>query len=296
MAEEIKPAPVRSGHKNRTIALVLIGIGALILLSNIGALSAALWSLIWPLGMLAVGLDLITQGRQRRRITIYALAALVLLTPLIAGSQLLDRDRGGFQRRERVEQFALADVDRVRATIAQTAGDLEIEALRDRDTDVVQVSSDGAVTSYTTQGRVGVLEIAPDTRWGVGDLDVELTPNVPLDLRIDVAAGSADPLDFRGLQLERLDLTLGAGDTSLILPERGAMEITVNGTIGEIEITIPDELAARVEVQTDLGELDYDEDRFRSEDGVLISENYRDDAPNRATIRINAGPGEVTIK
>lgn len=286
-------------RSRRNLPLVLIGIGLLILIANAGTLGSILWSVVWPIGLIAVGIDLITEGRDRRRIGIGALLGVLVLSPLIGGAQLVD------QGRERVEianrpggeqRLGLVDVDRVRAQVRQTAGSLRIEALDEDSQDAARVEHAEQQLDYRIEDRIAILEIAPDQGWGGGELDLRLTQRVPLDLTIDVAAGSASPLDFEELQLERLDLTVNAGEAEVKLPDHGVMDVTVAGGVGSIEIEVPDDLNARIEIDSGIGEAEYDEDRFQEQDGVLLSNDYDAESPNHATIRITSSASRIAIK
>lgn len=282
----------------RHLPLVLIGIGLLVLVSNVGPFGSVLWSVLWPVGLIAVGVDLITEGRQRRRIGLSALLGVVALAPLVGGARFVDAGRAelrniGTGRSE--PRLALADVDRLRAQIRQTAGELEIEALPDDSAEVARVDREGRISSYATAERIGVLDVTTRDQWG-GDVELQLTRGVPLDLTIDIAAGSAKPLNFENLQLEKLDLTLRTGEAEMRLPDRGVMDVTVSGGVGRIEIDVPDELPARIIVESGIGEIEYDEDRFQTQNGELISEGYSAEAPSRATIRIKNAIGEIEIK
>lgn len=300
MSEQDRSTPAKAGLlPRRHLPLVLIGIGLLILVSNAGPFGSVLWSVLWPVGLIAVGVDLITEGRQRRRIGLGALLGVVALTPLIGGARFVDRGRAEFQnfgRPAAAERVELADVDRVRAQIRQTAGDLQIEALPDDSSEVARVDREGQINSYTTEDRIGVLDVTTNQRWGMGDLDLRLTRRVPLDLTVDLAAGSAEDLDLRHLQLEKLDLTVRAGDAGVRLPDQGVMDINVSGGVGSVEIDVPNDLPTQIIVDPGISEMEYDRDRFQEQNGALVSEGYSAEAPNRATIRISNSVGEIEIK
>lgn len=299
MSEQYSTPPAApAARPRRLLPLVLIGIGLLVLVSNAGPLGSMLWSVLWPIGLVAVGVDLITEGRQRRRIGISALLSLVVLAPLIGGARLMDGGsaelrndmRGGAE-----SHLALGDVDRVRAEIHQMAGELEIGALPDDSSAVVRINDEGRIKSRVVEDRIGELDVTTREHWG-GDVELQLTRGVPLDLTIDLAAGSAKPLNFEELQLEKLDLKLRTGEAEVLLPERGVMDVMVSGDVGSVQIRVPEELPAQIILESGIGETEYDEDRFREENGVLVSEGYSAEAPNRATIRINNSVGEIEIK
>lgn len=297
MPEEYRSSTV--GRPRSKLPLLLVGLGLLILTAKAGPFGSALWSVAWPIVLIAFGIDLITEGRQRRRIGVAALLGMVVLGPVVGGARFVDSAGPGADGPRQAgmqPELVLRDVDRLRAQITQTAGTLSIRALSQSSENVASVGRDGQINSYTTEDRTGVLEVAPGGSWHGGDLDLRLTRRVPLDLTVDVAAGSAEPLDFEDLQLEKLNLTVRAGQAEIKLPERGVIDVTINGGIGNVEIEVPDELAARIELASSIGDAEYDEDRFQNQDGVLLSQGYSEDAPNRVTIHVTNSAGNIEIK
>jgi predicted membrane protein len=127
------------------------------------------------------------------------------------------------------------------------------------------------------------------------NLELEMTRDVPLDLTLELGAVDATPLDFEDIKLEKLDLTLGAGRAEITLPDEGVMDITISGVAGEVELEVPDDLAARIEATASVGNIDVD-DRFQLQDGVYVTEDYSDEAENRATIRVTTTAGNIVIR
>lgn len=116
---------------------------------------------------------------------------------------------------------------------------------------------------------LGMVANRDDLRWDIG-----FSPNVPLDLNIHGGVGVAK-VDLSGLQLKRLKLDNGVGETQLTLPvmpasynvdvnggvgettihvsEGTATRMRVNGGVGSIKIRLPETAAARIEIQGGLG-------------------------------------------
>jgi hypothetical protein len=283
-------------RSRRHLPILLIVFGVLILAANAGPVGSVLWSVAWPIGLIAVGIDLITEGRQRRRIAVGALVGMIALTPLIGGARWINAGRAQLQGGADAPSLALQNVDRVQARVTQPWGDLHIEALPDDSPDVARVDREGLVESYTTDDRIGMLEVSPGRQLRGDELNLELTRRVPLDLTIDLATGSDRELNLEELQLEKLNLNVQAGDATVKLPRRGVMDINISGLVSDLEIEVPDDLPARIVVDSTISDIEYDEDRFREEDGVLVSNDYNDSAPNRATINISTGAGDIEIK
>ncbi len=80
-----------------------------------------------------------------------------------------------------------------------------------------------------------------------------------------------------------------------MLPAYGVIDVTVDSFAGNVRIKVPEELAARIEVNH-LGQLDIGS-RFRQQGSarVFVSDDYTPDAPNRAFIRVTTRGGNVEI-
>ncbi|MDX1991663.1 MAG: hypothetical protein SF029_04715 [bacterium] len=85
-----------------------------------------------------------------------------------------------------------------------------------------------------------------DLRW-----DVRLSPSVPLKLNIEGGVGPA-VVDLNGLQLTRLTMEGGVGETTVNLPE-GTYPVSVEGGVGAMHLTIPDNAALRLNIEGGVG-------------------------------------------
>jgi predicted membrane protein len=288
-------SPVLPKRSNRNIAMLLIVAGAIILLYNSGALGSILFSTLMPIVLIAFGFDLLTDGVQRRRAITGALLASVVLTPFVAVAHLVapERPRSASNSSERDYIGTVEDIDQVRAHVRLTAGQLSIGGLSRGNREVVAFESEGGQEpEFHRENRVAFLDI---NRPVDDNLELEMTRDVPLDLTLELGAVDATPLDFEDIKLEKLDLTLGAGRAEITLPDEGVMDITISGVAGEVELEVPDDLAARIEVSASVGNIDVD-DRFQLQDGVYVTEDYSDEAENRATIRVTTTAGNIVIR
>lgn len=117
---------------------------------------------------------------------------------------------------------------------------------------------------------LGKIKNHDELRWEIG-----LSQHVPLDLNIHGGVGVAK-LDLTDLQLKRLKIDNGVGETQLTLPvmpsaynvdvnggvgettinvpEGAAVHMKVNGGVGSIKIRLPESAAARIDIQGGLGD------------------------------------------
>lgn len=116
---------------------------------------------------------------------------------------------------------------------------------------------------------LGAIKNHDDLRWDIG-----LSQHVPLDLNIHAGVGVAK-LDLSDLQLKRLKIDNGVGETQLTLPvmpaaynveinsgvgettinvpDGAVVHMKVNGGVGSVKIRLPESAAARVDVQGGIG-------------------------------------------
>ncbi|MDP9309888.1 MAG: cell wall-active antibiotics response protein [Chloroflexota bacterium] len=297
---EPSPLPSTAGavpkRSNKHIALLLIVAGAAISLLNSGPVGAVIWSVVFPLALLTVGVDLITQGRERRRIAVAALIAAAALAPLIGAAQLVEPQRpekvASLRRQNQIGSITNAEL--VQAQVQLTAGHLRIEALDDESDALVAVGSDGKVIhSLSHERQTAMVDI--EHPFNVGELDLRVTRRLPVELSIKMGSGNLAPIDLEDILLAKLAIEQTTGNLDLKLPNDGIIDVTLANEFGDVEVEVPEELAARIEVNAKFGDVDVD-DRFELKDGAYVSDNYREDAPNRATIRINKTAGNVEIR
>jgi hypothetical protein len=278
------------------LALLLIGAGITFLLQSTGLVSDAVWNVAWPLALIALGFDLVTDGGQRRRIMIGTLLAALFCVPIVSVASFFEEaqvEQEAGHGREAAEVFE--GINELQAKVALTAGDLSISDMSGSSDRVVDLGRGGTITRREQHDRLGILEMGTE---GLkeDDLDLRFRRDLPLDLTVEIGFGSADPLDFQHIALKRLNLNIGAGDTELTLPQEGVVDVAITiGTLGNVDIEIPDEMPARIVVNSSLSNFDID-DRFKKEqDGAYVTEDYDPNAPNRTMITINSTAGDINV-
>ncbi|RLG20401.1 hypothetical protein DRN74_05625 [Candidatus Micrarchaeota archaeon] len=305
--------------------IVFISAGVLLLLSNLGYLSPLSWSVVWrlwPLLLVALGIDLLI-GRRSVIGAIFSTIAVVLLiggivvlallTPSIpavsdwiAPLELPTWIRPEFETRH--VEYPLQGVEQAKVYIDWSSVPGYLSALEDSpnliegDIDYRgQLTFDASVVG----GRANVkLDSSFFGLWSFGDQsgkrwDVRLSPEVSLDLRLDTGSGPCD-FDLTGLQISKLVLDAGSGPIDLTLPSGSTFEAEIDGGSGSITIVLPESVGARVELDAGSGPFNPDE-RFelvrgkRYGDGVWETDNYGT-AEHTITLKIDQGSGTVNIR
>ena len=285
--------------------LLLIGLGVIFLLNNVGVLDWSVWQgllRLWPVLLIAVGLDLLLGRRLPWAAPIIALAVLALIGVLL---WRVDMQQGGAITNAPITQ-PLDGATRADVEIAAGIGTLRIGAL-DGGANLIEGTIDRArgervLQDYDVRYGTGYVTLrSQGTRFGLpwwGDSgdhlwSIMLNPNVPTALRLNTGVGIAN-VDLSRLQITKLDLNTGVGEATLTLPAQGQGRADVNGGVGATTIIIPEGMAVRIDATTGLGDLDVPDDYRRSGD-VYTSPNY-DTATDRMELQVKGGIGDITIE
>jgi len=282
------------------LPLLLIALGILLLLSNLGYLGWDVWAKLarlWPLFLIAAGIDLML-GRGGLR---WWLATLVLLA-LVALAALVVLDVA-FPGTEHAIRRELGEAKRASIEISCSGCRLELDGGAGPGVLVEGTVETGWAESLRRSFRVedGAAELVLESQGihpfrgfpsGARDWELSLSPEVPLSLVVSTGVGSAE-LNLAGLQLEWLELEAGVGEVEVVLPARGDYSVRITGGIGEVTVVVPEGLGVRVRAEVGVGELKVPGD-FVRQDGVFLSPDYGA-AGQRVELEVKSGVGKVSI-
>lgn len=287
--------------------LILIGLGVVFLLNNLGVLEWGVWWTLlrmWPILLVAAGIDLLIGRRSR----LGALVAVVLIAALFAGAFWLVWNDVRIDRAEDGEEisYALDGASRAEVVLGPAAGSLRLAALSEP-SDLAQGtirlgSGEDLRRTYDVAGGVASLALesggvvlgpgAPgvdERSW-----DLRLNRDVPLDLQIDLGVGEAE-IDLAGMALEDLEVDMGVGQVVVTLPaEAGDLRATVDGAIGQIVILLPEGLGVRLQMDTALVGRQIPPG-YEQRGDVFLSPGY-EDADQRIDLTVNLAIGNVTVR
>lgn len=296
--------PVRRG--GLVGPLILIGLGIVFLLNNLGILAWSVWDVIfrlWPVLLIAVGLDILIG----RRSVWGSLVALVLMLAVIAGVVWLFAAGivgGEASAGEEIAQ-ALDGATRGEVVIAPAVGNLHVEALPESNnlvSGVVRpVSGERVRRDFAVQDETATFSLRSEGAftpftpgWSGGQgWDLGLNSDVPLDVEISLGAGDAD-VDLTGLTVSDLDMSMGLGQTTVVLPDEGRFRARIDGAIGQTIVVIPAGLEARIRFDTALANRNVPAG-FRRQDDVYTTPGYAS-AEDRVDLEVGMAIGNVTIR
>lgn len=238
------------GYRSLFWPIILIGVGVVWLLGNLGILSDAnlvVLAQLWPLALIAIGLDLIIGRRSPALGAAIGVGVVVLLVILMLA----------FPRQVTRETFveplagataANVNLDLSVWPVSVTALDADSENLMEArvafyDTDPMELRASGdetrtvslthALTSYSNFS-LGFFRGQAD-RWQIG-----LNPTIPIDLNIGSSVGNME-IDLTGTQLRALNVNGAVGNVDIRLPVvADGYPLRASAGTGALNLILPD--------------------------------------------------------
>ena len=258
------------GYRSFFWPIVLIGIGVIMLMANLDLIPAPSLRLLvrlWPLALVVLGLDILIGRRSPILGALIGLGAIALIVLLLYAAPDIGLEPD-FERKtltfneplgsarsaeiavdlERYATTVGSDVDSVDLfnAVLETYTDADYSAHGDqrKTIDLKPVDSSNFGFDWTVASTRNM-------RWEIG-----LSPELPLDLFVDVGSGSAS-LDLFDLMLTELRVDGGSGSTNLAIPKGDASyPVDVNGGSGSFDIEI--EKGAQLDANFDVGSGSFD--------------------------------------
>lgn len=307
---------------NLTGPLILITLGLVFLMANLGILGTSPWQLLWqwwPLILIIIGLEILigVLGRCPAKYAglgyvlsaivgvVVVIAALALVAyVLLAGPQLaggppaatptshFTQPRGNVSRAE-VSLDLLLGTFRASALPAGTGNLLEGDFAGPDNAPPVsrEYQERGGVAFLTLKSSGPRVRLGGGEAWPQGHL--RLSPDVPLVLQVETVMGTLD-LDLRDLRVTDLTLEGVMCTQQVQLPTSGQVVVHVAGVMSTCEITVPAGTAARIH-RKGLAAITVDERRFPRRGEVHESAEFAA-AANRVEITIESVMGTVRVR
>jgi len=290
--------------------IVMIGLGIVFLLNNLGVVSWDIWTTIirlWPLLLIVIGLDILLG----RKPGVWSLISLFLIVGLFsAGAWLVQVTNlvGGGEMYSHSILQPINGANRADVNIDFDVGDLEISmsaksgVLLEGELDIRE--EEALNQDYAIQDGIGYLELGssnaqdyPSWLFNVGgdkhrDWIINLTDEIPMDLSIDTGVGQAT-IDLDGIQLNDLRIDSGIGETRVYLPSSGSFNAWISLGIGELVVYVPSDLMVRIHIDSGLGGKSISGDYIQSGD-VYYSPDFNENG-EWVELYVNGGIGDVRV-
>lgn len=255
---------------------VLIVLGVLLLLQNLGILKIDLWGLVWALALIALGGYLVWGTLNARGHSAGVEPGHVPLDGARIAHVRLEHGAGRMEIRA-----GAAPGDLLTGTFGggldarvQRSGDVLQARLRPRD-------------AFNWPGVIG-----PD-RYSL-DWTLALTPDVPLALNLQTGA-SDNHIDLTGLRVTDLRIECGASSTHVRLPSgSGHTRVDLHYGAASLELQVPEGVAARIRVRGALMSVAIDQRRFPRIGDEYQSPDFAS-ATDRVEIDAEGGVGSLKV-
>ncbi len=253
---------------------ILVAGGILALLYNLGIITINIWTLIWPLFLIALGVWILWGNVFFRRSRVEA-------------EQVTIPAEGASRARIRIHHGAgrlwmrggAGDGYLVNGTFA---GGLDYRTKRNGD--ALDVDMRISEQFFFVWGGVTPL-----------DWDFQLNNSLPLSLDLNTGAGETNA-DLSDLKVDDLRLQTGASASQVTLPAAaGFTHARVEAGVASVNLRIPAGVAARIRVRSGLAGITVDQTRFPRVGDFYMSPDY-DTSANKIDVDIQTGVGSVDIR
>lgn len=288
------------------LPLILIAAGLLVLAGNLGWMDwSTLWSIVelWPVLLIAVGVDLLTQGRYRLIVAIVTVAVVALA--LMGRLPFLSTSTGPAPEVHDVH-VPLDAAEHAEIDIRVGVSELRLSSQSDSDTLVSGTVRTGRGESFRMNtrldGETKVVTLRSEQQGistgpsGGRGWNLSLAPRVPLDLTISTGVGRGQ-FDLEDLVISDLEVDAGVGETiaNLPPPRDGSYEASFETGVGATTVRVPANAAVRVEIDKGLGSVTVRGGFDALGDDVYETPGF-EDADERIEIQIDGGVGAITIE
>lgn len=292
--------------------IILIGVGVIFLLSNLGVITGNPWSVIWqlwPVLLIALGLEILLARSGTTGAIVSALLGLAVvggvLWILIARPALpgFNFNAGGGELKTTTIDYPLKDIRSANVSINFSTGTNTLRALSDSASliagtiahygDLTFDASDAGSQANVRLNSSSVSIVMPfggasQERW-----DVALNPAAAYDVNFEMGVGQST-LDLSKLTITGGRINAGVGTTDLTLPAQGRFTLNIDGGVGTVRIRLPGRMALRVEIDTGIGSFNPG-GRLKALGGDVYETEGFGNADNAITLRIKAGIGSISI-
>jgi hypothetical protein len=282
--------------------IFLLFLGVVLLLQTFNVLPWGLWETLWrfwPVLVIMIGLAILF-----RNFNVWLLS---LLTIIILGGSLgiaiWQNNNIQIDITTRNYSQPIGNLEQSQVDIDFTAGQLMISDLHGTSISFFEAQAEarGDISSmdvnFNQDGKLGRLSLdsVNQQHWPTVGIswNVDFTTKIPIAFDIKSTA-STNNLELGDLRISDFHLNTNASTSEINLPSpSGTMLVNIEANAAALDITIPDNAEAKVDVTTNLSTLNID-NRFIKEGNYYITKNYNN-ASNRIELEIRSKVSTVTI-
>jgi hypothetical protein len=292
-------------HRNgAAVPTFFISLGVILLLSNFDQIAWSAWDVvlvIWPVFLVAVGLDIIFG---RRSFWLGLLVSILVISLFIGVLRYFESDLVGKNLAVDTIEQTISGANQAEITVRPLVSYLLLADLEDSENlvegKIRHLPGEKIKQTYLVQDGKGVFTLespggtiffpsvpGSDPSWNLG-----LTTKIPLDLAVELIIGRTT-IKAQNMDLDGLSTSVVIGETEVYLPERGDLTAKIEGVIGSMTIYVPDSMAVRINSDVGLLNIQLPED-FISREGYYFSPGYTG-AENKVDLEVSQVLGKVAV-
>ncbi len=294
-------------HERESIVgpILLIGLGVIFLLNNLGLLAWHSWGTLlrlWPVLLIAWGIELIFGDD-----SIWGqIIAAALIVAALAGAVWLTATPSRLGAEQTLEiSHPLDDAARATIRLERGAGRIIVDALEDS-TDLVEgvayhLKGEKIREDYDKVGNEAIFTLTSQNLFAQFTpqssaspaWELSLNPRPDLTLNADLGVGEFS-FDLSDMNLDEVVIDFAVGSTTVTLPEAGDYTLDIDGAIGQIIIEVPRGTAVRIDPDTALVGSDFPAS-YREAGDAYVSPGY-DEAESYAEVAVDLAIGSVDVR
>lgn len=291
--------------------ILLIGIGVVFLLNNLGVISWNVWSMLlrmWPVILVAVGLDLLFGRRSGIGAAIVALVTIGMFAGFFWLLNVSEDVWVGDAVRESLV-YEIGGVDEAIVNIDQSIGELLVGSLDEDEAlfvsgEVMIGEGENLRKSFDVEDGVAKFNLSSHGQqyypnWlflndGMGEKtwQLDFTQDVPLDFDVNTGVGRT-VLDLTDLTISALNVSGGVGEVIVKLPNSGEYTASVDAGVGLIDVQVSENVGVKLHIDGGLGNVSVVGDFHRNGD-TYTSDNY-ENADHKVMIYLDGGVGNIRV-
>lgn len=290
--------PDKTAVRFSLFGLALVTIGILFLLHNFKVISWDIWSELWkfwPVVLVIIGINFLW-GQSRTALV--SIISVVLLIGSIGAAALI---AGRATAAEPVTYSqALSGITKAEIEVNFGAGDLTVGKLAAASGNLVETTAQPDMRhEFFVRNTTGSLSLNVPAGYVSNpaniNLNALLSQEIPIRLTIKTGASHAD-IDLTGLKVYELAMDIGASSLDLRFPaDAGKAKAEVKAGAASINISIPQNIPARIQVSAGLSSVHVDS-RFIKSGTAYQSADYSESAANTLDLTISAGISSINIR
>lgn len=281
--------------------LVVIALGVVLLLTNLGVVSTDIWGELvrfWPVLLIALGIDVLVGRPSFGSALSTLITACVIVALGLAGFFLFGPE--AWVTEQQTFAHPLGSAATARISLSCEGCSIAIDEAIDLSNLIegtVSVRKDERLDQVTRRtGETVVFELESDSflpflrtsSQAERPWEIRLRPGIPIEL--SVTTDGVIDLDLQYLRIESADVSAGREACEIVVPEAGRMILHLSGR--DVTIRVPDSVGVRI-VGTASGDLTTFEEDYVEIDGGLQSPDY--DASG-AKVDLRLRPGVVDLE